>query len=176
MRHSLQWKNEINRGLKRLGCGQVYFNKNLVPFRYNILSYNFRDFWNCYFFIHTYIHVMAKHWFSGWEATIGTYYWIWKLGMVAPWKKMVIKAGWQEACGACHNTWTRSYLTNGVRRTLHAKPLGAPKAWSAHPGRQGGGQERPIGKKSGGGSTTRILFTFAHKVYIHKYNLVLFMF
>jgi hypothetical protein len=35
--------------------------------------------------------------------------------------------GWREACGAHHNTWTRSYLTRDVSRTLHAKPLGVSK-------------------------------------------------
>jgi hypothetical protein len=37
-----------------------------------------------------------------------------------------------------------------VRRTLHAKPLGAPMLQSSHPGQQGGGQERVIGKRAEG--------------------------
>jgi hypothetical protein len=54
--------------------------------------------------------------------------------------------GWWEAHRAHHNTWTRSYLMTDVRRTLHAKPLGVSKTWSAHPGQQGSEQERTIGK------------------------------
>jgi hypothetical protein len=38
-----------------------------------------------------------------------------------------------------------------VRRTLHAKPLGASKMLAAHPGQQGGRQERIIGKRAEGG-------------------------
>jgi hypothetical protein len=49
---------------------------------------------------------------------------------------------WWEACGAHHNTWTRSFLTMNANRTLHTKPLGVSKMWSAHPGQQSGEREK----------------------------------
>jgi hypothetical protein len=38
-----------------------------------------------------------------------------------------------------------------VRCTLCAKPLAVSKTPSAHPGQQGGEEERTIGKRAGGG-------------------------